>query len=90
VAQPTIEYQEENLNILNVEDPDTVLLPEITELDFEASSEEDPPIVAELCDCRFSVSQNNGLICFGMVCSDSCPEHTRACASLIGGCTLRR
>lgn len=88
VALGPVEYREEELSILNEEEPDVVLTPSAEMLDFEAPSVESP--LLEMCDCRFQVSEDNGLTCFEMVCSEGCPPETVQCASAIGGCTLSR
>jgi hypothetical protein len=84
-------YREEELGILNVEeDPGAVLVPGAETLDFEAFSLVEESPLLELCDCRFRVSENNGLVCLNMVCSEGCSEEIRQCASTMGGCTIRR
>lgn len=53
--------------------------------------EVDVPPDLLFCDCRFVVEETmDGLVCFGMRCSDGCPPETTRCAEAIGGCTIRR
>lgn len=42
----------------------------------------------EFCDCRFVVTEDSDFICLKMMCSESCSEQTRLCASRFGGCVV--
>lgn len=91
-AIPPSEYQEENLGtiVLEEEESETVLVPETSWDDFRGSEGDLPQdIVAPVCECHLQASESRGLICFGLICSEDCPEHTRDCAELVGGCTTR-
>jgi len=91
-AIPPSEYREENLGTLVSEDEqETVNTPETLWVGSQSLESEAPEelVLYPECECHLQVRETRGLICFGTICSEECSEHTRACATLMGGCTIR-
>lgn len=76
---PTSFTVEELRELENVEDPAPIYTPNQT-VDYEEDPLNVPPLMSyEPCICAFYSWRERGLICVGLVCTESCPSETRAC-----------
>lgn len=92
-----VSSNEEYLNELNVEDPESevVIIPggtsltivDIEDPDLGLVTGEDATYMPCICEWD-SWRTGNGLICFGIVCTDSCPQCVIDCNEARRACTI--
>jgi len=83
---PTSLTVEELRELENVGDNDPIYTPGVT---YEEMPVEPPPLMSyEPCICAFYSWRERGLICVGLVCTESCPLETRTCNESRRACIL--
>lgn len=76
-APPSALNIEELRELENTGENDIIYTPG---LDYEEPAVDLPPLMSyEPCICAYYSWRERGLICVGLVCTDSCPTETRTC-----------